>query len=60
MSRFDNVKEKISDIAETVDARTEEVVERGKSEFHEFKAEQADKRAEDIHNGPDRRDKLKQ
>lgn len=59
MSRFDNVKEKVSDVAENVKAHAEALIERGESEYQEFKAKQAEKRAADLDKDPDRRDKIK-
>lgn len=46
-------------MAENLEARAEQLVERGKSEYHDMKADKAERRAEDLEHDPDRRDKLK-
>jgi len=59
MSRFEAVKEKVSDLAEEVKLRTDAAGERAKADVHEFKADQAEKKADKLDKDPDREDKLK-
>jgi len=60
MSRFDEVKENVSDFAETAKNKTEALVEHTKADYHEAKAKLAEDRADEIDKSFDRRDKLKQ
>lgn len=59
MSRFNEIQEKASDMAEVTKNRIQAAVEHTKAEFHEAEAEAAEDRAENVGLGSNRENRLR-